>query len=82
MPHEKISRSDEHLDCVDTQVSEGGDSRSGDVCALIRKEQGREALRGLLLAGAGSAPMRCANAAYFDGLRARVRNAAQTATEN
>ena len=43
---------------------------------------GREALRGLLLAGAGSAPMRCANAAYFDGLRARVRNAAQTATEN
>ena len=44
---------------------------------LIRKDQDRLHLRGLLLAGAASAPAAPADPAYFDGLRDRVRKAAK-----
>jgi antitoxin ParD1/3/4 len=40
---------------------------------LIRKDQDRLQLRGLLLAGAESAPSSPADASYFEGLRSRVR---------
>ena len=39
---------------------------------LIRKDQERQHLRGLLLEGAASAPADPADAAYFEGLRRRV----------
>jgi len=39
---------------------------------LIRKDQERQHLRGLLLEGAASAPAGPADAAYFEGLRRRV----------
>jgi len=42
-----------------------------------RKDLERQQLRGLLLAGAASAPTRPANEAYFEGLRNRVRKAAK-----
>jgi antitoxin ParD1/3/4 len=45
---------------------------------LIRKDRDRLQLRGLLLAGAASNPAAPADAGYFDGLRDRVRKAANT----
>lgn len=42
---------------------------------LIRKDQQRLQLRGLLLQGGRSAPAAEADKAYFDGLRERVRAA-------
>ena len=63
---------------VDEQVSERGYGTSSEyVRELIRKDQARQRLRGLLLAGAASAPASPANAAYFEGLRDRVRKAAK-----
>ena len=48
---------------------------------LIRKDQERQHLRGLLLEGAASAPAGPADAAYFEALRSRIRaTAAQSAT--
>jgi antitoxin ParD1/3/4 len=44
---------------------------------LIRKDQDRQRLRGVLLAGAVTAPASPADAAYFEGLRDRVRRAAE-----
>jgi antitoxin ParD1/3/4 len=46
---------------------------------LIRRDQDRLQLRGLLLAGASSAPTAPVNEAYFEGLRERVRGAAPVA---
>lgn len=61
---------------VDEQVSQRGYGTSSEyVRELIRKDQDRQQLRGLLLAGAASAPTAPADNAYFDSLRARVRNA-------
>ena len=40
---------------------------------LIRKDQDRQALCGLLLEGAASPPAVAADAQYFDRLRDRVR---------
>jgi antitoxin ParD1/3/4 len=40
---------------------------------LIRRDQDRQQLRGLLLAGAASAPTAPVDAAYFDALRRRAR---------
>jgi len=61
---------------VDQQVESGGYSTSSEyVRELIRKEQDRQRLRGLLLAGAASRPGSAADEAYFDGLRRRVRGA-------
>ena len=58
---------------VDEQVSQRGYGTSSEyVRALIRKEQERQHLRGLLLAGAASEPTEAVDAAYFDTLRARA----------
>jgi antitoxin ParD1/3/4 len=63
---------------VDEQVSERGYGTSSEyVRELIRKDQDRQQLRGLLLAGAATAPTAPADAAYFEGLRERVRRAAR-----
>lgn len=59
---------------VDEQVNQGGYSTSSEyVRELIRKDQDRLHLRSLLLDGAGSRPARPVSAAWFDGLRGRVR---------
>ncbi|MEX3776345.1 type II toxin-antitoxin system ParD family antitoxin [Pseudomonas sp. MYb118] len=61
---------------VDDQVSLRGYSTSSEyVRELIRKDQDRQHLRGLLMAGAASASMDVADRDYFDSLRARVRTA-------
>ncbi|WP_027910172.1 type II toxin-antitoxin system ParD family antitoxin [Pseudomonas sp. URMO17WK12:I4] len=61
---------------VDDQVSERGYSTSSEyVRELIRKDQDRQQLRGLLLEGATSAPTVPADADYFESLRERVRKA-------
>ncbi|MBC6962070.1 MAG: type II toxin-antitoxin system ParD family antitoxin [Nitrosomonas sp.] len=61
---------------VDEQVSQRGYGTSSEyVRELIRKDQDRQQLRGLMLAGAASAPTAPADSNYFDSLRARVRNA-------
>ena len=58
---------------VDEQVSQRGYGTSSEyVRALIRKEQERQQLRGLLLAGAASEPTEAVDAAYFDALRVRA----------
>lgn len=62
---------------VDEQVAERGYSTSSEyVRELIRKDQDRQQLRGLLLDGAASAPTVPADAYYFEGLRDRVRKLA------
>jgi len=64
---------------VDAQVTERGYGTSSEyVRELIRKDQERLRLRGLLLAGAEAPAGPPADAAYFEGLRARVRTAAVT----
>lgn len=63
---------------VDEQVSQRGYGTSSEyVRELIRKEQERQQLRSLLLAGAASTPMQPVDGGYFDALRARARQAAQ-----
>jgi antitoxin ParD1/3/4 len=76
-----ISLPDSLKSFVDEQVSERGFGTSSEyVRELIRKDQDRQRLRGLLLAGAASAPGSPANAAYFEGLRDRVRKAEKPAS--
>ncbi len=59
---------------VDEQVTARGYGSSSEyVRELIRHDQDRQALRGLLLAGAASAPGPEADAAWFDGLRRSVQ---------
>ena len=59
---------------VDDQVARRGYGTSGEyVRELIRKDQDRLHLWGLLVAGAESAGVVPADAAYFDALRDRVR---------
>jgi antitoxin ParD1/3/4 len=59
---------------VDEQVAERGFASSSEyVRELIRKDQDRQRLRGLLLAGAASDPAPPADAAYFRTLRDRAR---------
>lgn len=61
---------------VDEQVDQRGYGTSSEyVRELIRKDQDRQHLRGLLLAGAASEPSAPADGSYFDSLRTRVRNA-------
>lgn len=61
---------------VDEQVSQGTYGTSSEYLReLIRKDKDRLHLRSLLLAGAASAPEAVVDAAYFDGLRDRVRKA-------
>lgn len=59
---------------VDEQVATRGYGTSSEyVRELIRKDQDRQHLRGLLLEGAASALTSPADEAFFDGLRQRVR---------
>ncbi|GAA0296057.1 type II toxin-antitoxin system ParD family antitoxin [Sphingomonas oligophenolica] len=59
---------------VDERVASGGYGTSSEYMrALIRRDQDREHLRGLLLDGAASPPTAPADSAYFDGLRERAR---------
>ena len=74
-----ISLPDSLKSCVDEQVSERGYGTSSEyVRALIRKDQDRQHLRGLLLAGVATAPTSPADAAYFESLRGRVNKAAKS----
>jgi len=59
---------------VDEQVVERGYGTSSEyVRELIRKDQDRQNLRALLLAGATSRPGKVADADYFNALRSRVQ---------
>ncbi len=63
---------------VDEQVNSRGYGTSSEyVRELIRKDQDRQRLRALLLAGAASAPAEPADAAFFERLRLRVRQDAK-----
>lgn len=64
---------------VYAQVSQGGYGTSSEyVRELIRKDRDRLHLRGLLLAGAASAPAAPADATYFKGLREQARKAGKS----
>jgi antitoxin ParD1/3/4 len=66
---------------VDEQVSERGYGTSSEyVRELIRKDQDRLQLRGLLVAGVATAPSAPASGDYFDGLRNQVRKATKAGT--
>jgi antitoxin ParD1/3/4 len=61
---------------IDSRVVQGGyGSGSEYVRTLIRKEQAREQLRRLVLAGVESGRSGPVDATYFDALRARIRAA-------
>jgi len=76
-----ISLPDSLKDFVDEQVSRRGYGTSSEyVRELIRRDQDRQRLRGLLLAGAESVPGGVADADYFDGLRRRVKKVVRTGT--
>lgn len=65
-------------DFVDTQVSARGYGTSSEyVRDLIRRDQERQRLRGLLLEGATSAPRARADKTYFEGLRKQLRRRAK-----
>lgn len=67
---------------VDEQVSQGGYStRSEYLRELICKDRGCLQLRGLLLAGAASAPATPVDAAWFDRLRDDVRRTAKSGAQ-
>ncbi|MDB5454944.1 MAG: addiction module antitoxin [Caulobacter sp.] len=69
-----ISLPDALKSFVDEQVADRGYGTSSEyVRELIRHDQGRQQLRGLLLDGASSPPTAPADGAYFDDLRARAR---------
>lgn len=68
-----ISLPDSLKTFVDGQVAERGYGTSNEyVRDLIRKDQDRQHLRGLLLAGASSQPAQAANGSYFNALRDQV----------
>ncbi len=69
-----ISLPDQLKAFVDEQVGQRGYGTSSEyVRELIRKDQDRQMLRGLLLAGAASEPAAPADGAFFDALRERVQ---------
>ena len=73
-----ISLPDTLKSFVDERVSQGSYGTSSEyVRELIRKDQDRLQLRGLLLEGAASAPAGRADPIYFKGLRDRTRKAAK-----
>ena len=77
-----ISLPDTLKSFVDEQVSQRGYGTSSEyVRELIRKDQDRLHLRGLLLAGAATAPAAPADGAYFGGLRAWVRKGAKAGAQ-
>ena len=73
-----ISLPDSLKSFVDEQVARRGlGSRSEYVRELIRKDQDRLHLRGLLLEGENAKSTAPANAAYFASLRERVNHRAR-----
>ena len=69
-----VSRPDGLKSFVEAQVAARGYSTSSEyVRELIRKDQERERLRGLLLDGAASAPTAPVDDGYFHTLRRGVR---------
>jgi len=77
-----ISLPDTLQSFVDEQVSQRGFGTSSEyVRELIRKDQDRLHLRGLLLAGAATAPAAPADGVYFEGLRDRVRTVAKAGAQ-
>jgi antitoxin ParD1/3/4 len=73
-----ISLPDSLKSFVDDQVARRGYGTSSEyVRELIRKDQDRLQLRGLLLAGAESPVAAPADAAYFTSLRNRVKQRAK-----
>ena len=63
---------------VDEQVCQRGYGTSSEyVRELIRRDQERQHLRDLLLAGAASSPQEPADAGNFNGLPERARNSAK-----
>ena len=69
-----VSLPESMKDFVDEQVAQRGYGTSSEyVRDLIRREQDREKLRGLLLEGFESGPGRPVDAAYFDELREGIR---------
>jgi len=77
-----ISLPDSLKSFVDEQVGERGYSTSSEyVRELIRKDQDRQHLRQLLLAGAATEPALPADSAYFEGLRNRVRGVAKSVSQ-
>lgn len=65
-----VSLPESMKDFIDEQVAQRGYGTSSEyVRDLIRREQDREKLRGLLLEGLESGPGRAVDAAYFDELR-------------
>lgn len=73
-----ISLPDTLKSFVDEQVSQGSYGTSSEyVRELIRKDQDRLRLRGLLLAGAASEAQAPTEPATFERLRERVRKAAK-----
>ncbi|MBL8381040.1 MAG: type II toxin-antitoxin system ParD family antitoxin [Burkholderiales bacterium] len=74
-----ISLPDTLKSFVDEQVDQRGYGTSSEyVRELIRKDQDRQRLRDLLLAGAASPPGKPAGEAYFASLRRRVRKASKS----
>ena len=68
---------------VDEQVRQRGYGTSSEyVRELIRRDQARLHLRGLLLAGGASAPTEPVDGAYFDALRDRVRQHTAAGPQN
>lgn len=77
-----ISLPDTLKSFIDEQVNQRGYGTSSEyVRELIRKDQERQQLRGLLLAGAASPPAAAADASYFDSLRNRVHKIAKSGTQ-
>ena len=73
-----ISLPDALKSFVDEQVTCRGFGTSSEyVRELIRKDQDRLHLRGLLLEGGNSKPSAPANSAYFASLRERVKHRAR-----
>jgi antitoxin ParD1/3/4 len=74
-----ISLPDALREFVDQQVAARGYSTSSEyVRELIRKDQQRQHLRGVLLEGAASRPTRPADEAYFSALRRRASRPKRT----
>lgn len=79
MPTMNISLPDTLKAFVDDQVTQRGFGTSSEyVRELIRRDQERLQLRGLLLDGATSRPAAPAGKAHFDRLRTGVRKAAKS----
>lgn len=73
-----ISLPDALKDFVDEQVAVRGYGTSSEyIRELIRRDQDRMHLRGLLLAGAAAVPAGPATRSHFDRLRERVRKRAR-----